>query len=101
MQAPDPLLVNKPGLTQFLPGLTQFLSCHRKSFRKAAAHPAFKARWLLLPTRLKSDLNSFSPSNKSLPIPAVPPHDPEPKDKHANDIFQEGQAGKKDSSVPR
>lgn len=36
MQTPDLLLVNKPGLTQFLP-------CHSKSFRKAAAHPAFSS----------------------------------------------------------
>lgn len=30
------LLVNKPGLSQFLP-------CHRKPFRKAPAHPAFSS----------------------------------------------------------
>lgn len=30
------LLVNKPGLSRFLP-------CHRKPFRKAAAHPAFSS----------------------------------------------------------
>lgn len=36
VQAPDLLPLNKPGLTQFVP-------CHRKSFRKAATHPAFSS----------------------------------------------------------
>lgn len=87
------LPVNKPGLTQFLP-------CRRKSFRKAAAHLAFSSM-AALTSQAQKDLNSFSASNRSLPIPSVTPHDPEAKDKHANHVFQEGQAGKKDSSVPR